>query len=177
MRLKQIDEDLFLLSGKRRHIGFAERITSRLLAIYSILDARVLSYLMRDMVRKNSELDHVWFSGIAFSVLWDIVSKISDGHRYTKIVFTHESLYDVDPDEVRLAPFQELPALKRGDGDRGQIEERRLASFRLADRVSIVGAKLSEFQRIYEPLYAKRRTIELTPFTTGFPSRVNSHGI
>jgi hypothetical protein len=44
----------------------------------------------------NPELDHGWFSGLTFSALWGLITQMRPPHRFTRIAFTHESIFAIN---------------------------------------------------------------------------------
>jgi hypothetical protein len=149
VRVKRIDETMFLVADTDKEIGVAEVLNDRIVAVYSALERSEFYRWSRRIAEGNPELDHVWFSGLTFSVLWDLVTQIHPPHRFTQIAFTHESVFDIDDadsgeDEVSLDE----------EAQDTEVAERRSAKFRLTDRIGVLKGKLAQMQEIYAPLHA-----------------------
>lgn len=148
--LRQIDDDLFLVLKGGTFLGFLERFGPRFAAIYSTLKVQEFVPPVRKAIRRSSELDHAWISGVAFDVLWRrIVSRFED-HRFSRLVFEHESIFDVEGPQAADSILDS----RRSRRNFGPFEERRLATFRLVERIAEIRDKLPEFQKTYAPLYA-----------------------
>jgi len=173
--LKQIDEDLYSIyasmynQNKSEHIGFIEILTNRYFVIYTLLESKVCDPWVKALILGSSEFDHVWLSGLTFNVLWNKIVQLNHPNRYAKIVFMHDSVYQVDGESLELEEDEEEAADKYFDeADNLDIVERRASKFSLIDRISVVEEKLNELQRIYTPLYAISQL--------RFPSPVGSGG-
>jgi hypothetical protein len=154
LALKSIDDGLFSVRDNSGPIGFLECLRPRIVALYSTMEAQPLSVFVRKLVISSPELDHVWLSGVTFNVLWQIVTRLSAPNRFAKIVFTHDSVYQVDSEPETSETDEELPEPQEETEDSAGVVERRAARFQLVDRVSVVSAKLAALQRLYSPLYA-----------------------
>jgi hypothetical protein len=155
--LKSIDEDLFIVTDLHLgDIGFLERLRPRVVALYSAMKSPEPDRWVERLVQKSPEFDHVWLSGITFSVLWQIVARLSRPNRYTRLTFTHESIFDIDnsiPDlKQELEDVEATDTLQEDDSE--DIVERRRTVFQLKDRIGIIQEKLEHLQEIYSPLYA-----------------------
>jgi hypothetical protein len=155
VRLEPLDEWLFLATDKQTgEIGFLERLRPRIVALYSTIRSDELGRWVRHLVLRSPELDHVWLSGLTFSVLWGLVTQLSRPHRFTRLVFTHESIFDIDSATSEPEEYEEELSEASGDDDFEEVIERRATSFRLVDRIGVIQEKLGDLQRIYSPLYA-----------------------
>jgi len=155
VRLQPIDEDLFLATDDQiGEIGFLERLRPRIVALYSVMKSDELGRWVRRLVLRSPEIDHVWLSGLTFGVLWELVTRLSRPHRFTRLVFTHESIFDVDSTASEPGEDEEEISQDSEDEELGEIIERRATSFRLVDRIGVIQEKLRKLQEIYSPLYA-----------------------
>lgn len=153
--LEPIDTGLF--RAKRPDgvpIGFLESLRPRIAALYSTMDAQPLSAFVRRLILSAPELDHVWLSGVTFNVLWNVVARLSEPSRFAKIVFTHDSVFEVDNDSETSDVEEDISEPRDEAEDSADVIERRAARFQLVDRVSVVSSKLSSLQRMYSPLHA-----------------------
>jgi hypothetical protein len=103
---------------------------------------------------RSPEIDHVWLSGLTFTVLWNLVARLSRPNRFTRLVFTHDSIFDIDNPSVSPSDDETESSEETSDDEVGEILERRATSFRLVDRIGIIQQKLEMLQGIYSPLYA-----------------------
>jgi hypothetical protein len=154
VNLRSLEDGLFLVSNGEGDIGFLERLGSRVVGIYSTTKAEPLKAWVRHLVLHSPEIDHVWLSGMTFGVLWQLVTKLSRPYRFTRLVFTHNSIFDIDgglpePDEDDEPVGQDVSG-----EDAEPIIERRDTAFRLVDRVGEIQEKLEDLQKLYSPLYA-----------------------
>jgi len=109
----------------------------------------------RHLVLRSPEIDHVWLSGLTFSVLWRLVAQLSRPHRFTRLVFTHDSIFDIDgATSEQEEDHEEELSEPAGDEDLEEVIERRATSFRLVDRIGVIQQKLPALQSSYSPLYA-----------------------
>jgi hypothetical protein len=154
--LQPIDDTMFLVTDQDEgDIGFLEALSQRIVSIYSPLPSEALNQWVRRIVMGSPELDYVWLSGLTFGVLWELVARLSRPERFTRLVFTHDSIFEIDDPEPESEDETEIEGgTEVGDEDNVKIVERRATSFRLVDRVGVIKEKLATLQEIYSPLYA-----------------------
>jgi hypothetical protein len=155
VRLEQLDESLFLVADTQvGEIGFLERLCPRIIGLYSTVKSTDLNRWVRRLVMRTPEIDYVWLSGLTFSVLWKLVVQLSRTHRFTRLVFTHDSIFDIDGHTSEQDEEEDEISQDSGEEDVEEIIERRATSFRLVDRIGVIQEKLEMLQKIYSPLYA-----------------------
>lgn len=164
LRLRPVDDDLYGVEeaeGNLGEVGFIEPLSQRVAALYSTHMAEDLVPWVRRLVMRSPELDHVWLSGTTFKVLWTLVARLSQPQRYSRLAFTHESIFDIDArpgesdkDEPEEGDGLTEPGAGPDDDGSGEIIERRATSFRLVDRVGVIDNKLRDLQQLYSPLHA-----------------------
>jgi len=157
MTLAKREEGLFLARGADgAEVGFLERLTSRILALYSVLDTRELCPLVNRLVRHSPELDHVWLSGQTFGVLWRLMVRLTESHRFTKLVFVHERLYDIDTPSVESdeETDEEHKEGNEEDEKAREVREQRETRLGVVDRVGIIDQRLRSLQELYAPFHA-----------------------
>jgi len=154
VNLERIDDSLYRVydQASLEYMGFLEILTSRYFVIYSLHDSQRSDRWIRSLILRCPELDHVWLSGLTFNVLWQKVIQLNHPNRYARIMFQHDSIYQIDSDTFESE--EEETSSFGDDSDAGEIVERRASKFSLVDRISIVQQKLGELQEIYSPLYA-----------------------
>ena len=156
INLRPLEEGLFLVADEQiGDVGFLEILTHRILALYSPRKREELDPWIRRLVSETNEIDHVWLSGHTFTVLWKLVVRLSKPNRFSRLVFTHESIFDIDscPEWSKEDDEGETPDTDQ-DADVEEIVERRATKFHLVDRVGVIDQKLSQLQNLYSPLYA-----------------------
>ncbi|MDP2898733.1 MAG: hypothetical protein Q8Q12_19520 [bacterium] len=110
------------------------------------------------------DLDYTWFSSPLLQVLWDKdVSKRGD-ERFGKLVFRHESIFDMpedfsSPEETTEETASEDVTEEATDDEEGITEERleverRKARFEMGDKIGRIKSALSKLQEYYDPLHA-----------------------
>lgn len=157
----QIDDNLFKLQEtdkKNLFMGFLETLTPRYFVFYSIHESQLADRWTKKVVSDSPELDHVWLSGLTFNALWKRVVQLNQPQRYARIMFQHDSIYQIDS-EMELRDESEEddknPGKNIGDEEYPlEILERRASKFTLVDKISVVHEKLERLQKIYFPLYA-----------------------
>jgi len=155
VRLEPLGEGLFLATDAQiGEIGFLEPLRPRIVALYSTIESTALKRWVRYLVQRSPEIDYVWLSGLTFNVLWGLVVKLSRSHRFTRLVFTHDSIFDIDGRTPEADEDEEEATQDSEDEDFGEIVERRATSFRLVDRIGVIQEKLERLQKVYTPLYA-----------------------
>jgi len=155
VHLQPLDEELFLATDDQiGQIGFLERLRPRIVALYSVMKSDELGRWVRRLVLHSPEIDHVWLSGLTFGVLWELVTRLGRPHRFTRLVFTHDSIFAVDSTALEPGEEEEQISQDSEDEELGEIIERRATSFRLVDRIGVIQEKLRKLQEIYSPLYA-----------------------
>ncbi|QFY05590.1 hypothetical protein GBF35_01850 [Nonomuraea phyllanthi] len=124
-------------------LGLLEMLHSRYPVIYTLLPANKSDPLIHKLVDSNPYLDRLWLSASVFSELWDLVELTTPPHRYSRLTFEHEALYELW-DEDAILP-QHL---------RTQLSERRNSRFTLVDRVAVIKQKLEPLRTTYTPLFS-----------------------
>ncbi|MBE3576244.1 MAG: hypothetical protein IMX00_00860 [Limnochordales bacterium] len=166
----RLEESLFRVTDpKEGDIGFLEPVGSRVVALYSPMEADSLEKWARALVLSTPELDHVWLSGLTFHVLWNVVQTTTHPARFTRIGCAFESVFDpgtfgqrtpdglpAEDDLLEEPDEDEFESDHEGEDeeDLESIRERRSATFRLVDRVGVIKERLSKLQALYSPLYA-----------------------
>lgn len=156
----------------RETTGFLEQYDERFFAYYTCEKSEVA---VRRVSRwqQNPDLDAAWFSSPLLQVLWDDdVSKRGD-NRFGKLVFRHESIFDM-PDDFAASELgaeetnEEDTDESASDTNEDLVEpDRRKARFEMGDRIGKISSVLKKLQYDYEPLNAL--------YALRFPSRVG-HG-
>ena len=150
--LIQIDEGLYKVLNKNsgKYMGFLESFwEGRYLAFYSLELSKNIDKLVKDLVLLSPQLDHVWLSGWTFNILWEKVKESSNPNRFTRIVFEHESIFEIDSDTDETDEDQIFE-----DEEEQLIFERRSSKIALVDKIGLLKDKLNKFQELYSPMYS-----------------------
>ncbi|OHB35639.1 MAG: hypothetical protein A2Y09_09210 [Planctomycetes bacterium GWA2_39_15] len=150
--LIQIDEGLYKVLNKNsgKYMGFLESFwEGRYLAFYSLELSKNIDKLVKDLVLLSPQLDHVWLSGWTFNILWEKVKELSNPNRFTRIVFEHESIFEIDSDTDETDEDQIFE-----DEEEQLIFERRSSKIALVDKIGLLKDKLNKFQELYSPMYS-----------------------
>jgi hypothetical protein len=164
---RQIDESFFSITAEvkdpetqktaRKVVGFVESLDERFFAFYTCensVDAktRVARWA------QHPDLDLTWFSSPLLQTLWhNDISKRGDA-RFTKLVFKHESIFEMPVDFAEAVSTEEsegtvYSATSESEDD-GPEPERRKARVDFADRVERIKSSLGDLQKSYDPMNA-----------------------
>lgn len=152
--LRLVDTNLYGLSCDNDFKGFLEILRPRLVALYSVHHSAKIDTFVRRLVHAAPEIDHVWLSGHTFNVLWNVVARLCRPHRYVRIVFTHDSVYDIDDHMDPGEDDEVISETETASNDYEPVRERRAARFQIVDKIKVVQAKLERLQETYAPLRA-----------------------
>lgn len=172
---QQIDEAFFSIqgsvtteSGKQEigTVGYVERYDERFFAYYTTEDSTGARQRVTKWLQRSSDLDACWFNSELLQTLWNEDVSRRGSHRFSKLTFRHESIFEMPDDSAHDSDDTESE-----DGDTGEADgedkpepERRKARFEMSDRIGRIKDSLENLQREYLPLYAL--------FSLRFPSRL-----
>ncbi|MCX5638867.1 MAG: hypothetical protein NTX52_14415 [Planctomycetota bacterium] len=153
--------DRNLQQRSRAMTGFLERYDERFFAYYTCEESADAKKRVAKWVQAP-DLDFAWFSSPLLQALWDQdVCKRGD-ERFGKLVFRHESIFDM-PEDFSVPEESTEEAITEGGGEEGTDEEgsdedrldieRRKARFVMGDKIGRIKGALSKLQKDYEPLY------------------------
>jgi hypothetical protein len=165
--LTPLDQTLFRVFDRRdkRTRGFVEKLVDRYPVFYTCESSKNMDPWVNHLVRSSSWLDHLWLSGRAFEQLMRIVLKYSPGNRYGRIVFQHESFFELgevqEPGNGNTQEEEESqePLFPGGDIFPTEepdtfVSERRSTRFTVLERLEVLKDILPNMQKIYHPLHA-----------------------
>lgn len=157
----RLDDNLFKLQetvNNKTYMGFLEILSPRYFIFYTLHESQKSDRWVKNLVYNSLDLDHVWLSGLTFNVLWQKVVQLNHPNRYARILFEHESIYQIDNEvEMQGDPGENDEDINTGfleENDNVDIVERRTSKFSLVDKISVVQEKLKQLQEIYFPLHA-----------------------
>ena len=139
--------------------GFLERYDERFFAYYTCEDSTIAKKRVANWLL-HPDLDATWYSSPLLQALWDKdVSKRGD-NRFGKLVFRHESMFDM-PEDITASDsdFEDNnnPDYEEAEGvafDDQREVERRKARFEMRDKIGKIRLALKGLQSNYDPLHA-----------------------
>ena len=166
-QIRQIDESFFSITAEvkdpetekyvRKVVGFIEPFDERFFAFYTCENsvdarARVSRWI------QHPDLDSAWFSSPLLQTLWENDISKRDDARFTKLVFKHESIYEMPVDFAEPTSEEEtediISSAKYESEDGGPEPERRKARVELGDRIERIKKSLNQLQKSYDPMNA-----------------------
>jgi hypothetical protein len=160
---EQIDETFFSITGQVKDedgkiseatTGYVEQFDERFFAYYTVEDSQSARQRVRKWVTRSPDLDSTWFSSPLLKGLWDGYISQREDHRYTKLVFRHESVYDMPEDAADdIETEDESTEPDESDDDHPEPERRRIRS-EMGDCVSRLRKSLGGLRDSYPPLHA-----------------------
>ncbi|MCX7049771.1 MAG: hypothetical protein NTX50_30350 [Candidatus Sumerlaeota bacterium] len=169
--MKRIDDDFMAISGdvtdkesrttSKQNTGFLEKLDSRFFVYYTSEESEPAQNRVAQWAQ-SPDLDHTWFSSHLLQELWNRdVSKRGDD-RFGKLVFSHDSIFDMPDDFASNVPDDDEETGENSPedlddappNDDGVDFERRKARFEMKDRVGMIRGSLGKLQQDYDPLYA-----------------------
>ncbi len=141
----------------RRATGFLEQYDERFFAYYTCEESAEAKRRVAKWVQ-SPDLDFAWFSSPLLQVLWDKDISGRGDNRFSKLVFRHESIFEMPEDFAE--PEEPPPDSPEAASDEEDAEgedrletERRKARFEMGDRIGRIKGALSKLQENYDPLY------------------------
>jgi hypothetical protein len=148
---------------EKKTAGYLEKLDERFFAFYTADRSEVARKKVHNWVARSPELDLTWFSGPFFQSLWDRDVSTRGDSLFTKLVFRHESVFDLPEDLVETeedesevdesSSEEEEGADQDSDEDRSDRDRRKVRS-ELKDRVGHIRKALTRLQDAYTPLHA-----------------------
>jgi hypothetical protein len=166
--LRQFEDNLFKVTDNQcGEIGILEKLSSRIIALYSILKSKDFKPWAGRIVQDTTEIDYVWLSGLTLNVLWELIAKLNKPHRFTSLTFTHESIFAIDTPVYEHEDSTEDDIENSEDEDFGEIIERRKTRFNMVDKIGVIKTRLAGLQNLYAPLYAISKLRFPSPVSPG----------
>lgn len=138
-------------------VGYLETYDSRFFAFYTAERADAARKLVNRWITHSSDLDSTWFSSQLLQVLWDKDVRHRGDHRFTKLVFKYDSIFEM-PEDATLSEVDDAidgdEASEPDPSDENTDVERRSARFEMGDRIGRVSRSLAALQSEYDPLHA-----------------------
>ncbi len=137
--------------------GYLEKYDERFFAYYTSEDSTAARKRVNRWIQ-NPDLDSAWFSSPLLQRLWDKDISCRGDERFSKLVFRHESIFDM-PDDFSVSEERDNGGdAESSDDDAPVIEERpeferRKARFEMGDRIGQIRRALGNLQQNYAPLH------------------------
>lgn len=153
-RVEQVDETFFRLGspGDDGDWALAQMEDPRYPVIYTALESDVANRRIDQLLTATPLLDRAWLAAALFQRLWSLVLDAYPSHRFSRIVFEHESLYEAFQDSA-------VEVQQVGDDDETDWEEerpvdfeRRRARMQITERLGRLKDALTGMREHYNPL-------------------------
>ncbi len=156
-----LTDDVLDPETKQQHrltTGFVEQYDERFFAYYTCEGSAEAKKRLARWIQAP-DLDAAWFSSPLLQVLWNRDVKDRGDGRFAKLVFSHESIFDMPDDSAEADAVSEeedeyeTETSAGADPDKPDIE-RRKARFEMGDRIGRIKESLTKLQEDYAPLHA-----------------------
>jgi hypothetical protein len=149
----QVDQTLYRLRRPGEHADWAliEVEDQRYPILYTALDRDTANYRVDYLIHSSTFLDRAWFAAPMFQRLWQLVLGAYPSHRFSKIVFEHESVYELPSDDVLTISDDEEEKDTAFGGDEVEVERRR-ARMQITERIGRLDRALQKMRLEYDPL-------------------------
>lgn len=150
----QIDHALYRLRwvGEGADWALVEVEDQRYPVVYTALDSQEANRRVDHLLSTSPLLDRAWFAAPMFQRLWKVVLEAFPEHRFSQIVFEHESLFEALADDLTpTSSDDEDQDDVRESEDRIEVERRR-ARMQITERIGKLAKALAKMRPEYEPL-------------------------
>lgn len=150
----RIDDAMYRLRwpGEPADWAMIEVEDRRYPVVYTALDRDSANGRVDHLVSNSSLLDRAWFATPMFKRLWRLVLDAYPPHRFSKIVFEHESVYESVSDATFAASDDDDVETDIATNE-GEVEvERRRARMQITERIGKLDSALRKMRRYYDPL-------------------------
>lgn len=149
--------------------GFLEKYDERFFAYYTIEDSQTARKRATKWVTRSPDLDFAWFSSPLLKALWDRDVSQRGDHRFGKLVFRHESVFELPEDAAEAAEDEDANQTSEDfDTEEAPELERRKFRSEMGDCIGRIRRSLDSLQSSYSPLNAL--------FSVRIPSHLGSGG-
>lgn len=152
--ISQVDDTLFRirLKGETTDWALVEVEHQRYPILYTALETEFANQRVEQLVHSTPLLDRAWFAAPMFRRLWKLVLEAYPSSRFSKIVFEHESIYEVFKDEFadECEGGNDQDTLR--EEDEVIAPERRRARMQVTERIGKLDTALKKMRQEYEPL-------------------------
>jgi hypothetical protein len=150
----RIDDTLFRVRWREENTDWAlmEVEDERYPILYTALETKVASQRVDQLVHSSPLLDKAWFAAPMFRRLWKLVLDAYPSQRFSKIVFEHESIFEVFKDDLTIASDSEEEQEEVEEEEEVISPERRRARMQITERIGKLDKALQKMRPEYEPL-------------------------
>ncbi|HAZ32032.1 MAG TPA: hypothetical protein DCY61_05005 [Dehalococcoidia bacterium] len=153
--ISPVDDRLHRLRwrGEESDWALVEVADQRYPALYTALESDTANKRVDRLIQGSPLLDRAWFAAPMFQHLWQLVLDAYPPHRFSQIVFEHESLYEVFADDLAVSSVDnELDDTWHVDDEDMLGVERRRTRMQITERIGKLGRALPRMRPEYEPL-------------------------
>jgi hypothetical protein len=152
-------EDLVKEPGSpapRREItGYVEGYDERFFAYHTIEDSVTARARVTKWATRSPDLDFAWFTSPLLKALWNRDISQRGDHRFGKLVFRHESLFELPDDAMEAVEDEDqVPATDESEAEEQPELERRKFRSEMGDCIGRIRQSLDKMQASYSPLNA-----------------------
>jgi hypothetical protein len=153
--VSQVDDTLYRMRwlGDDGDWALVEVENERYPVVYTALESTLATRRV-DKLIQTPLLDRAWFAAPLFVRLWEMILDAFPLHRFSQIVFEHESRYEVIADGFEVhstSDDEEDDSLGENEEPIAEVERRR-ARGQIAERIGILKDVLPELKASYNPL-------------------------
>ena len=155
VRLEEVDETLFRMCwpGETEDWALLEVKNERYPVIYTEVMSDTANKRIDELVTRSPLLDRVWLSASMFQKLWGLVERTFPRHRFSRIVFEHESVYQrFEEDPVQQNEEDDRLDDDAVDDERPHQVERRRARVQITERIGKMQDAVLPWEEQYDPL-------------------------
>lgn len=137
-------------------VGYIEPYDERFFAYYTVESSDDARRRVARWTTRSADLDATWFSSQLMQTLWDKDVSLRGDQRYVKLVFKHESVFEMPADaetQIELDEESESEAISAENDDSPEVERRKTRS-ELGDRIERIRRSLTSLQKSYDPFAA-----------------------
>lgn len=150
--LSAVDSTLYRMRLKQDPADWAlvEIEDDRYPIIYTLVPSDIANRRVSAIVSDTPGLDRAWFSASMFLSLWDVVRRGFPPHRFSRIVFEHESVY-----QRYEGPGDDIEETAEDDDsedERFAEIERRRARIQVSERIGKLHEAVLPWKGSYDPL-------------------------
>jgi len=150
----RIDDTLFRVRWKGETSDWAlmEVEDNRYPILYTALETKIANQRVDQLVHGSPLLDKAWFAAPMFRRLWELVLGAYPSQRFSKIVFEHESIFEIFKDDLTLDSDSEDEQEEVEEEEEAISPERRRARMQITERIGKLDKALQKMRPEYEPL-------------------------
>lgn len=152
-QITQVDDSLYRVRrpDDPGDWALAEVEDQRYPVLYTALESREATRRVDSLIQTSPWLDKAWLAAPMFQRLWKLVCEAFPSHRFSQLLFEHESVYEAFTDGSAFHPDDEDWEEDLRDDDGLKVERRR-ARMQITERIGKLEKALRNMRPEYEPL-------------------------